>query len=58
MRRRAIGFLAGLALVWPLRVAGDALHLGGAGFLLTLVTVMFFVSLFDRDYFYGEREPD
>ena len=56
MKRRALGFLAGAVLIVPLGAIAKALHFGGFGWLVLLVALMFFVSLFDREYFYGPRD--
>jgi len=57
MRSPILLILAGLAISAGAAVIGQALDFGGLAWLLTLVVVMFAISAFDRERFYGPRTP-
>jgi hypothetical protein len=49
--------VAGAILLVPLGMLAKALHFGGFAWLMTLVLVILVASLFDREGFYGPRDP-
>jgi hypothetical protein len=57
MKRALLAFLAGLLLCIPAAIVGHTLNFGGFAWLVTLVALMFVTSLFDREGFYGPRDP-
>jgi hypothetical protein len=57
MKRALLAFLAGLLLCIPAAIVGHALNFGGFAWLVTLAVLMFVTSLFDREGFYGPRDP-
>ena len=57
MKTRRAGIPRGAALCVPAVCIGEALHFGGFAWLVTLVVLMLVTSLFDREGFYGPRDP-
>ncbi|HYN50348.1 MAG TPA: hypothetical protein VES62_05435 [Thermoleophilaceae bacterium] len=49
--------LIGCVAMIPASVAAGALDFGPWAWFVLIVAMMFFTSLFDREGFYGPREP-
>jgi hypothetical protein len=57
MRRAVLAFLAGMLLCIPAAIIGEALDFGGFAWLCTIVVLLLVTSLFDREGYYGPRDP-